>query len=113
MCDLSPKDTDEYRGSPDRPGKDSPFRNRSVAENLDLFARMRAGEYPDAARSLRAKIDKAGHIHGGRWLSLSVNQPGVPAVDGSNAAAHLVRSLSASDFSKTYHLDSKGYFSAQ
>ena len=57
VCDLSPKDTDEYRGAPDRPGKDSPFRHRTVAENLDLFARMRAGEYPDAARSLRAKID--------------------------------------------------------
>ncbi|MEO6568375.1 MAG: glutamine--tRNA ligase, partial [Opitutaceae bacterium] len=59
VCDLSPKDTDEYRGSPDRPGKDSPFRNRSVAENLDLFTRMKAGEFPDAARSLRAKIDMA------------------------------------------------------
>jgi len=59
VCDLSPKDTDEYRGSPDRPGKDSPFRNRTVAESLDLFTRMRAGEYPDAARSLRAKIDMA------------------------------------------------------
>ncbi len=59
VCDLSPKDTDEYRGAPDRPGKDSPFRHRTVAENLDLFARMRAGEYPDAARSLRAKIDMA------------------------------------------------------
>jgi glutaminyl-tRNA synthetase len=57
VCDLSPKDTDEYRGSPDRPGKDSPFRNRSVAENLDLFTRMKAGEFPDGARSLRAKID--------------------------------------------------------
>ena len=50
VCDLSPKDTDEYRGSPDRPGRDSPFRNRSIAESLDLFARMRAGEFPDAAR---------------------------------------------------------------
>ena len=59
VCDLSPKDTDEYRGAPDRPGKDSPFRNRTVAENLDLFTRMRAGEFPDAARSLRAKIDMA------------------------------------------------------
>ncbi len=59
VCDLSPKDTDEYRGSPDRPGTDSPFRNRSVAENLDLFARMQAGEFPDAARSLRARIDMA------------------------------------------------------
>ncbi len=57
VCDLSPKETDEYRGSPDRPGKDSPFRNRSVAENLDLFRRMKAGEFPDGARTLRARID--------------------------------------------------------
>ncbi len=59
VCDLSPKDTDEYRGPPDQPGKDSPWRNRSVAENLDLFQRMRAGEFADGARSLRAKIDMA------------------------------------------------------
>ncbi len=59
VCDLTPKETEEYRGSPDRPGRDSPFRQRSVAENLDLFRRMRAGEFPDAARSLRAKIDMA------------------------------------------------------
>jgi glutaminyl-tRNA synthetase len=57
VCDLSAKETDEYRGSPDRPGKDSPFRHRSVAENLALFARMKAGEFPDGARSLRARID--------------------------------------------------------
>jgi glutaminyl-tRNA synthetase len=59
VCDLSPKETDEYRGAPDKPGRDSPFRNRTVAENLDLFQRMRAGEFPDGARSLRAKIDMA------------------------------------------------------
>jgi len=59
VCDLTPKETDEYRGAPDRPGRESPFRGRTVAENLDLFARMRAGEFPDAARSLRAKIDMA------------------------------------------------------
>ncbi|MEN9662689.1 MAG: hypothetical protein RL324_1638 [Verrucomicrobiota bacterium] len=59
VCDLSPKETEEYRGSPDKPGRDSPYRNRSAAENLDLFARMRAGEFPDGARSLRAKIDMA------------------------------------------------------
>ncbi|HWA10724.1 MAG TPA: glutamine--tRNA ligase [Opitutaceae bacterium] len=59
VCDLSPKETEEYRGAPDRPGKDSPYRNRTVAENLDLFERMRAGEFPDAARSLRARIDMA------------------------------------------------------
>ncbi|MSU50277.1 MAG: glutamine--tRNA ligase [Opitutus sp.] len=57
--DLSPEETDAYRGSPDKPGRDSPWRNRSVAENLDLFARMRAGEFPNGARSLRAKIDMA------------------------------------------------------
>jgi glutaminyl-tRNA synthetase len=57
VCDLSPKETDEYRGAPDKPGRESPFRNRSIEENLDLFQRMRAGEFPDAARTLRAKID--------------------------------------------------------
>ena len=57
VCDLNAEDTEKYRGAPDRPGQDSPFRNRSVAENLDLFARMKAGEFPDGARSLRSKID--------------------------------------------------------
>jgi glutaminyl-tRNA synthetase len=57
VCDLSAKETDEYRGAPDQPGRDSPWRGRSVAENLDLFQRMRRGEFPDGARSLRAKID--------------------------------------------------------
>jgi glutaminyl-tRNA synthetase len=59
VCDLSPRETDEYRGAPDRPGRDSPFRNRTIEESLDLFARMRAGEFPDGARSLRARIDMA------------------------------------------------------
>ena len=57
VCDLNAEDTEAYRGSPEKPGQDSPFRNRSVAENLDLFQRMRAGEFPNGARSLRAKID--------------------------------------------------------
>ena len=48
-----------YRGTLTEPGKDSPFRERSVAENLDLFARMRGGEFPDGAHVLRAKIDMA------------------------------------------------------
>ncbi|MEO6182942.1 MAG: glutamate--tRNA ligase family protein, partial [Verrucomicrobiota bacterium] len=59
VCDLSPKDTDEYRGAPNQPGKESPWRNRSIEESLDLFQRMRAGEFPDGARTLRAKIDMA------------------------------------------------------
>ena len=59
VCDLSPADMEFYRGAPDRPGKDSPFRNRTPEENLDLFRRMRDGEFPDGARTLRAKIDMA------------------------------------------------------
>jgi glutaminyl-tRNA synthetase len=59
ICDLSAADIDAYRGAPDRPGKDSPWRNRSIEENLDLFMRMKAGEFPDGARTLRAKIDMA------------------------------------------------------
>ena len=57
--DLSPEDTDQYRGSPDRPGKESPFRSRSIEESLDLFTRMKSGEFPDGTRTLRARIDMA------------------------------------------------------
>jgi len=57
--DLSPDEIREYRGTLTEPGKESPYRNRSVEENLDLFARMRAGEFPDGAKTLRAKIDMA------------------------------------------------------
>ncbi|MDP2137853.1 MAG: glutamine--tRNA ligase [Candidatus Didemnitutus sp.] len=59
VCDLNAKETEEYRGAPDKPGRNSPFRDRSIEENLDLFQRMRAGEFPDGARTLRAKIDMA------------------------------------------------------
>ena len=57
--DLSAEDTDKFRGSPDRPGKDSPFRTRSIEENFDLFVRMKNGEFPDGTRTLRAIIDMA------------------------------------------------------
>ncbi|MBN1979768.1 MAG: glutamine--tRNA ligase/YqeY domain fusion protein [Anaerolineae bacterium] len=57
--DLSADEIREYRGTLTEPGKSSPYRDRSVEENLDLFARMRAGEFPDGARVLRAKIDMA------------------------------------------------------
>lgn len=59
VCDLSADEMREYRGSLTEPGKNSPNRDRTVAENLDLFERMRAGEFPDGARTLRAKIDMA------------------------------------------------------
>lgn len=57
--DLSPDEMREYRGTLTEPGRNSPFRDRSVAENLDLFERMKAGEFPDGAKVLRAKIDMA------------------------------------------------------
>ncbi len=57
VCDHTPEEVDQMRGAPDRPGRESLYRNRSVAENLDLFERMRVGEFPDEARTLRAKID--------------------------------------------------------
>ncbi|MBP7706060.1 MAG: glutamine--tRNA ligase/YqeY domain fusion protein [Candidatus Aminicenantes bacterium] len=57
VCDLTVDQVREYRGTVTRPGTPSPYRDRPVAENLDLFARMRAGEFPDGSRTLRAKID--------------------------------------------------------
>ncbi len=59
VCDLSAEEVREHRGTLTEPGKDSPYRTRPVAENLDLFERMRAGEFPDGLRTLRAKIDMA------------------------------------------------------
>ncbi len=59
VCDLSPEEIRRYRGTFTEPGKESPYRERSVEENLDLFQRMRAGEFSDGARVLRAKIDMA------------------------------------------------------
>jgi glutaminyl-tRNA synthetase len=59
VCDLTPEQVIEMRGTPTQAGVDSPYRNRGVDENLDLFERMKAGEFPDGARTLRAKIDMA------------------------------------------------------
>jgi hypothetical protein len=92
------------------------YKDRLIAYSLGNFAgwhNFGLGGNLSLSGLLTVKLDKTGRIHGGRWLSLSVNQPGVPAVDGSSTSAHLVRTLSASDFPKTYRLDSKGYFSAQ
>jgi glutaminyl-tRNA synthetase len=59
VCSLSPEEIREFRGTLTEPGKDSPYRGRSVDENLELFRRMRAGEFPEGAHVLRAKIDMA------------------------------------------------------
>ncbi|MCD6307395.1 MAG: glutamine--tRNA ligase, partial [Candidatus Latescibacteria bacterium] len=59
VCDLSPDEIREYRGTLTEPGRESPWRNRSIEESLDLFERMRTGEFPNGAHTLRAKIDMA------------------------------------------------------
>jgi len=59
VCDLTPEEVREYRGNLTEPGKESPYRNRSVEENLDLLRRMRAGDFESGERTLRAKIDMA------------------------------------------------------
>ncbi|SHK15510.1 glutamine--tRNA ligase/YqeY domain fusion protein [Anaerotignum lactatifermentans] len=59
VCDLTAEEMRQYRGTLSTPGKESPYRNRSVEENLDLFERMKAGEFPDGSHTLRAKIDMA------------------------------------------------------
>ncbi len=63
-CDLTPDEMRDYRGTLTGPGRESPYRDRSVEENLDLFIRMRAGEFPDGSRTLRAKINmSSGNIN--------------------------------------------------
>jgi len=59
VCDLTAEQTREFRGTLTEPGRHSPYRNRTIEENLDLFERMRAGEFPDGSRTLRARIDMA------------------------------------------------------
>jgi len=59
VCDLTAEEMKEYRGTLTEPGKNSPYRDRSIEENLDLFERMKNGEFPDGSKTLRAKIDMA------------------------------------------------------
>ena len=59
VCEQTPEEVREYRGTLTAPGRESPFRNRPLEESLDLFQRMRAGEFPDGSRTLRARIDMA------------------------------------------------------
>ena len=89
------------------------YKNHLIAYSLGNFAgwhNFGLGGNLSLSGLLTVKIDGAGRILGGRWLSLYVSQPGVPEVDSSNTSAHLVSSLSASDFTHTYRLDSQGYF---
>jgi hypothetical protein len=91
------------------------YRNRLIAYSLGNFAGWRnfaLGGNLDLSGLLTVRITKAGRILGGRWLALRLAGPGVPTVDSSKRSLKLVRSLSTSDFARTWRLDSRGYFTA-
>jgi len=111
VCDLTDDQIKEYRGTLSEPGKPSPFRERSVEENLDLLRRMQAGEFPDGARVLRAKIDMASanmkmrdpllyrirHAHhhrtGDRWKIYPMYDYAHPLEDGIEGITHSICTL--------------------
>ena len=90
------------------------YKDRLIAYSLGDFAgwgNFGLGGNLSLSGLLTVKIDDTGRILGGRWLSVTLGSPGVPRADPSNASAHLVRRLSAEDFSQTYTLNAKGFFS--
>ena len=111
VCDLSADQMREYRGTLTQPGRESPYRNRTPEENLDLFRRMRAGEFPDGSRTLRAKIDMASpnlnmrdpaiyrivrahhHRQGDRWCIYPLYDYAHPIQDAIEGITHSLCSL--------------------
>ena len=111
VCDLSKDEMREYRGTLTEPGKNSPYRDRSVEENLDLFERMKNGEFPDGSRTLRAKIDMsspnvimrdpamyriihmAHHHTGDRWCIYPMYDFAHPIQDALEGVTHSLCSL--------------------
>lgn len=120
VCDLSADDIRRTRGSLTEPGVESPYRNRSVEENLDLFRRMRAGEFPDGARVLRAKIDMkspnlnlrdpvlyrivhaAHHRTGDRWCIYPTYDFAHPLSDAIEGVTHSICTLEFEDHRPLY-----------
>jgi len=120
VCDLSAEEIREYRGTLIQPGKDSPYRNRPVAENLDLFKRMQAGEFPDGARVLRAKIDMASpnlnlrdpvlyrilhaehHRTGDKWCIYPMYDYAHPLSDAIEGITHSICTLEFEDHRPLY-----------
>ncbi len=111
VCDLSADEIDEYRGTLTEPGRESPYRNRSVAENLALFEKMKDGEYPDGSRTLRTKIDMASpninmrdpiiyrilhadhHRQGGKWCIYPLYDYAHPIQDAIEGITHSMCSI--------------------
>ncbi|HML90020.1 MAG TPA: glutamine--tRNA ligase/YqeY domain fusion protein [Methylomusa anaerophila] len=120
VCDLSAEQIREYRGTLTEPGKESPYRNRGVEENLDLFERMRAGEFPDGSRVLRAKIDMASpnlnmrdpvlyrimrashHRTGDKWLIYPMYDYAHPVSDSIEGVTHSICTLEFEDHRPLY-----------
>jgi len=111
VCDLTAEQMREYRGTLTEPGKNSPFRDRSVEENLDLFERMKNGEFPDGAKTLRAKIDMASpninmrdpaiyrivhtshHRQGDKWCIYPLYDYAHPIQDATEGITHSLCSI--------------------
>ncbi len=120
VCDLTAQEIRDYRGTLTEPGQESPYRNRSVEENLDLFTRMRAGEFPDGSRVLRAKIDMASpnlnmrdpviyrilrathHRTGDDWCIYPMYDYAHPLSDALEEITHSVCTLEFSDHRPLY-----------
>ena len=120
MGDLSAEEIREYRGTLTEPGKNSPYRNRTVEENLDLFQRMRAGEFPDGTRVLRAKIDMASpninlrdpvlyrilhaehHRTGDKWCIYPMYDYAHPISDALEGITHSICTLEFEDHRPLY-----------
>ncbi len=120
VCDLSAEEIREYRGTLTEPGKNSPYRERSIEENLDLFKRMTDGEFPDGAKVLRAKIDMASpnlnmrdpviyrimrahhHRTGDKWIVYPMYDYAHPVSDTVEGVTHSLCSLEFEDHRPLY-----------
>ncbi len=120
VCDLSPEEIREYRGTLTQPGKESPYRNRSVQENLELFERMRRGEFKDGEKVLRAKIDMASpnmnmrdpvlyrishaqhHNTGDKWCIYAMYDFAHPIEDAVEGITHSICTLEFEDHRPLY-----------
>ena len=120
VCDLTAEQMREYRGTLTEPGKESPYRNRSVEENLELFENMRAGKYQDGEKVLRAKIDMASpninmrdpilyrvarmthHNTGGKWCIYPMYDFAHPIEDAIEGITHSICTLEFEDHRPLY-----------
>ena len=120
VCDLTPEEMKEYRGTLTTPGKESPYRNRSIEENLDLFERMKNGEFEDGSKVLRAKIDMSSpnmnmrdpiiyrishsthHNTGDKWCIYPMYDFAHPIEDAIEGVTHSICTLEFADHRPLY-----------